>query len=104
MTIRQRVEVLARCGGVSVEEGSSDPVPEVLERVRPPRQFPAKYKAEILAGYERAGSARAPRSRCLRHSEISDVYKPSRRNSAPLPSLSSRSYSARISALYFARN
>ncbi len=55
MTIRQRVEVLARCGGVSVEEGSSDPVREVLERVRPPRQFPAKYKAEILAGYERAG-------------------------------------------------
>ena len=26
-----------------------------MERVRPPRQFPAKYKAEILAGYERAG-------------------------------------------------
>jgi hypothetical protein len=27
----------------------------------------------------------APRSRCLRHSEIGDVYRPSRRNSAPLP-------------------
>ena len=53
MAIRQRVEELARCGGVSVEEGSSDPVPEVLERVRPPRQFRAKYKAEILAEYER---------------------------------------------------
>jgi hypothetical protein len=40
----------------------------------------------------------APRSRCLRHSEISEVYRPSRRSSAPLPALSSRSYSARISA------
>ena len=55
MTIRQRVEVLAHAGGVSAEEGSSDGVREVLERVRPPRQFPAKYKAEILAGDERAG-------------------------------------------------
>src|SRR5512133_838077 len=42
----------------------------------------------------------APRSRCLRHSEMSEVYRPSRRNSEPLAALSRRSYSARISALY----
>ncbi len=55
MAIRERVAELAHAGGVSAEEGSSDPVREVLERVRPPRQFRAKYKAEILAGDERAG-------------------------------------------------
>jgi hypothetical protein len=44
--------------------------------------------------------ADAPWSRCLRHSEIRDVYRPSRRNSAPLPSRSSRSYSVRIRSLY----
>src|SRR5206468_2391426 len=43
--------------------------------------------------------ARAPLSRCLRHSEISEVYRPSRRSSAPLPALSSCSYSARIRSL-----
>ncbi len=53
---------------------------------------------------ERASSASAPRSRWVRHSEISDDYKPSRTNSAPLPSLPARSSPARISALYFARN
>jgi hypothetical protein len=32
----------------------------------------------------------APLSCCLRHSEISEVYSPSRRSNAPLPALSSR--------------
>lgn len=44
-------------------------------------------------------AASAPRSRCLRHSEISEVYSPSRRSSAPVPALLSRSYSARIRSL-----
>ena len=39
------------------EEPKSDPEPEVLERARPPRQYPAKYKAEILAEYERLDKA-----------------------------------------------
>jgi hypothetical protein len=38
----------------------------------------------------------------MRHAEISDVYKPSRRSRAPLPALSSDSYSSRIRALYAA--
>src|SRR5450432_1859439 len=44
----------------------------------------------------------APRSRCLRHSVSNDEYRPSRRINAPLPFLSSRSYSARTSSLYWA--
>ena len=39
------------------EEGSTDPEPEVLERARPPRQYSARYKAEILAEYERLDKA-----------------------------------------------
>jgi hypothetical protein len=36
----------------------------------------------------------------MRHAEINDVYKPSRRSSAPLPTLSRPSYSSKILALY----
>jgi hypothetical protein len=36
-------------GGIKGEESKSDPEPEVLERARLPRQYLAKYKAEILA-------------------------------------------------------
>src|SRR5262249_9132252 len=43
-------------------------------------------------------------SRCRRHSEIDDVYNPSRRSSALRPSRSRRSYSARILSLYCAEN
>jgi hypothetical protein len=52
-----------------------------------------------------AGAARAalaPLSRCCRQTVISDEYRPSRRSRAPLPCLSSVSYSARILALYSA--
>src|SRR6266511_1262542 len=49
-----------------------------------------------------ASACSAPRSRCLRHSETRDVYRPSRRSSEPLPALSSRSYSSRTRALYVA--
>jgi transposase-like protein len=42
---------------VEGEEGSADPEPEVLERARPPRQYSAKYKAEILEEYERLDKA-----------------------------------------------
>ena len=43
-----------------------------------------------VGGRPRIGPSRdsAPASRWLRHSEISEVYKPSRRSSAPLPSRS----------------
>ena len=33
-------------------EHNADPDPEVLERAKGPRRFPAAYKAEILAEYE----------------------------------------------------
>src|SRR5438132_636045 len=46
----------------------------------------------------------APSSRCLRHSEIDDVYSPSRRRRAPLPLRSRRSYSSRILSLYCGKN
>src|SRR5665811_1195003 len=49
-----------------------------------------------------ANASSAPRSRCLRHSETSDEYRPSRRNNEPLASRSEPSYSARISNLYLA--
>src|SRR5439155_24848226 len=46
----------------------------------------------------------APASRCVRHSEIDDVYSPSRRRRAPLPLRSRRSYSSRILSLYCCEN
>ena len=57
MTIHHRVDGRAHAGGMKGEEPKSDPEPEVLERARPPRQYPAKYKAEILAEYERLDKA-----------------------------------------------
>ena len=57
MTIHQPVDARANAGGMKGEEPKSDPEPEVLERARPPRQYPAKYKAEILAEYERLDKA-----------------------------------------------
>src|SRR5579884_502866 len=48
-------------------------------------------------GGESASSA--PLSRCLRHSEINELYSPSRRSSAPLPCLFSDSYWFRMSSL-----
>src|SRR5690606_16026841 len=54
----------------------------------------------------RARPSRAPASACLRHSEMCDVYRPSRRRIAPRSSdpFAWESYSARISALYSALN
>ena len=46
-----------------------------------------------------AATRSAPLSRCLRHSVISEVYRPSRRSSAPLPALSSCSFSPGIRSL-----
>jgi len=57
MTIHHRVDARADAGGMEGEESKSDPEPEVLERARPPRQYTAKYKAEILAEYERLDKA-----------------------------------------------
>ena len=41
----------ARHHGVGMD-GLADPVPEVSERARGPRRFPAAYKARVLAEYE----------------------------------------------------
>jgi transposase len=57
MSIHHRVDARADAGVVKGEERQSDPEPEVLERARPPRQYPAKYKTEILAEYERLDKA-----------------------------------------------
>lgn len=54
MTIHHPVDARAQAGAV---EPSSDPDPEVLERARPPRQYSARYKAEILEEYERLDKA-----------------------------------------------
>ena len=54
MSIHQPADARAQSGAV---EEPSDPDPEVLERARPPRQYSAKYKAEILAEYERLDKA-----------------------------------------------
>src|SRR5438270_5695688 len=53
---------------------------------------------------EALSACSAPCSRCLRHSEIDDVYSPSRRRRAPLPLRSWRSYSSRILSLYCGEN
>jgi len=53
----------------------------------------------ILGSGTVSNADRAPRSRCLRHCERSDVYRPSRCSNRPLPSRSSESYSARIATL-----
>jgi transposase-like protein len=57
MSIHHRVDARVDAGGMKGEELKSDPEPEVLERARPPRQYPAEYKAEILAEYERLDKA-----------------------------------------------
>jgi transposase-like protein len=36
---------------------TTDPDPEVPERARPPRRYPAKYKAQILAEYDTLNKA-----------------------------------------------
>src|SRR5262252_1479431 len=46
-----------------------------------------------------ARATSAPSSRSLRHFEICEVYRPSRRNKAPRPVASKRSYSATMRAL-----
>jgi transposase len=57
MTIHQPVDARAHAGVMRGEERSTDPEPQVLERARPPRQYSAKYKSEILAEYERLDKA-----------------------------------------------
>jgi transposase len=54
MSIHHRVDARVQSGAV---EERSDPDPEVLERARPPRQYSAKYKVEILEEYERLDKA-----------------------------------------------
>src|SRR5690606_3804214 len=51
---------------------------------------------------DRPSACRAPLSRWSRQALISEVYRPSRRSSAPLASRSHSSCSARTSRLYFA--
>jgi len=57
---------------------STDPDPEVLERARGPRQYPAKYKARILEEYEgldKAGKGALLRREGLYTSLISEWRK-----------------------------
>jgi transposase len=48
-TIRDSLDERAQAGAVN---DSNDPEPEVPERARGPRQYSAKYKAQILDEYE----------------------------------------------------
>jgi transposase len=48
-TIHDSLNGRAQSGGV---HNTSDPDPEVPERARGPRRYSAKYKAQILEGYE----------------------------------------------------
>jgi transposase len=57
MTIHKPVDGRAHAGAMKGVDRSIDPEPEVLERARPPRQYSAKYKAEILEEYERLDKA-----------------------------------------------
>ncbi len=57
MTIHQSVDGRAHAGAMKGVDRSIDPEPEVLERARPPRQYSAKYKAEVLEEYERLDKA-----------------------------------------------
>ena len=49
MSITDSSDVSADAGAM---EDNTDPDPEVLERARGPRRYPAKYKARILDEYE----------------------------------------------------
>ena len=53
-TIRDSFDVRAQAGAVKER---NDPDPEVPEKARGPRQYSAKYKAEILEEYERLDKA-----------------------------------------------
>jgi transposase-like protein len=53
-TIRDSLDPRAHAGAVKER---NDPDPEVPEKARGPRQYSAKYKAEILEEYERLGKA-----------------------------------------------
>src|SRR5438874_6926386 len=80
-------------------------LPSSADRRSFSRRSRAISLSRVSAGGRPAGlanAARAPWSRWMRHAEISDVYRPSRRSRAPLPALSNDSYSSRIRALYAA--
>ena len=53
-TIHDSLDARAQSGAM---DDNTDPDPEVPERVRGPRRYPAKYKAEILEEYERLDKA-----------------------------------------------
>lgn len=91
----------------SSSSAESFPCTSITVRARPSsavrRSFACRSRAFSRSSGLAAGrpalaprASTAPRSRCLRHSEMSEVSNPSRRSSAPLPSRSARSYSARI--------
>ncbi len=53
-SITQSLDARADAGAMDI---NTDPDPEVPERARGPRRFPAKYKARILAEYESLSKA-----------------------------------------------
>jgi transposase len=53
-TIHSSLDARAQAGAM---DDSSDPDPEVLERARGPRRYPARYKAQILEEYEQLDKA-----------------------------------------------
>jgi len=92
-------------GGELVQQRGEFPCTSITVRVLASslarRSFSRRSRAVSRSSGSAAGrpvglpsAASAPRSRCLRHSVISELYRPSRRSRAPLPSFDNVSYSA----------
>ena len=64
-TINQSGDTRHHAGGM---DDTTDPDPEVPERARGPRRFPAAYKARILAEYE--GLSKADKGALLRRESL----------------------------------
>ena len=64
-TINQSDDTRHHAGGM---DDTTDPDPEVPERARGPRRFPAAYKARILAEYE--GLSKADKGALLRRESL----------------------------------
>ena len=64
-TINQSDDTRHHAGGM---DDTTDPDPEVPERARGPRRFPAAYKARILAEYE--GLSKADKGALLRREDL----------------------------------
>jgi hypothetical protein len=78
-TINQSGDTRHHAGGM---DDTTDPDPEVPERARGPRRFPAAYKARILAEYEGLSKAGLPPQNRTTSTQLLDCPKTPRTPSA----------------------